>query len=127
MVLVDANVLLRFFLHDHEEHYHLSKEFLKDNTIKLIDEVVAEVVYVLEKVYDVERETIAEVLSQFMDCTNVHVEDKGVLKLALLTYAKRRTDFVDSILYATHKVHGQEVFTFDRKLMKMIKSEDEEE
>ena len=51
MELVDANILLRYFLKDNSELSGTAREVVETQTIQLHFEVVAEVVYVLLKTY----------------------------------------------------------------------------
>ena len=61
MKLVDANVLLRFLLNDIPEQSDVARRAIESGAAVEI-EVVAEVVYVLQRVYEVPRKEIAEVL-----------------------------------------------------------------
>ena len=62
MVLVDANVILRHVLKDNAEMAQKVEDLLKTNKVYVGFEVIAEVVYVLEKVYKVERNDIVNTL-----------------------------------------------------------------
>ena len=53
MILLDANYILRYLLRDNEEMYLIAEEIILNNAYMVLNEVVAEVVYVLEKVYKV--------------------------------------------------------------------------
>jgi len=55
MKIVDANIILRYLLEDHAEYFEKAISIVGKNRILLINEVVAEVVYVLEKVYQIDR------------------------------------------------------------------------
>ncbi|MCK9453166.1 MAG: PIN domain-containing protein [Bacteroidales bacterium] len=55
MQIVDANIILRYLLNDHAAHFNAAVEIIENNTIFVPFEVAAEVVYVLEKVYQVLR------------------------------------------------------------------------
>lgn len=48
------------------------------------------------------------------------MDDINVLKEALLIFGKRRLDFVDTLLYAYSKIKGYKVYTFDKKLNKLL-------
>jgi len=54
MVLIDANIILRYLLRDIEEQYIVACKII-DNGCCTTTEVIAEVVYVLLKVYKVQR------------------------------------------------------------------------
>ena len=66
--------------------------------ITIMDEFVAEVVYVLKGVYSMERDKIASTIKGFLEL--VHCQTADILNVALDAYAKRNVDFVDSVLYA---------------------------
>ncbi len=69
MKIVDANIILRYLLNDHDELSAKATTIIEDNDVLLPNEVVA---------------------------------------------------FVDTLLYAYHKVNGHQVFTFDKKLNKLL-------
>lgn len=120
MKIVDANIILRYLLNDHDELSAKATTIIEDNDVLLPNEVVAEVVYVLEKVYNVKNDEICDTLLDLFKCGNVTVDDIEVLEEALLLFSRRRLDFVDTLLYAYHKVNGHQVFTFDKKLNKLL-------
>ncbi|MCL2224861.1 MAG: PIN domain-containing protein [Defluviitaleaceae bacterium] len=125
MLLVDANVILRYILYDNEEMADQVDELLKDNVVTIRNEVLAEVVYVLDKVYKLPRTEIHEVLILFLDLENVKTQDRDVVVLALETFSQSGLDFVDTLLYAYHVVKDAKVFTFDKKLLSKIKQHPE--
>jgi predicted nucleic acid-binding protein len=51
MGVVDANIILRYLLDDHEELSPKAEEILEQKTVTLPIEVACEVVYVLQKVW----------------------------------------------------------------------------
>ncbi len=81
---------------------------------------MAEVVYVLEKVYKVERALISDSLRSLLYYSNISAHDKNILIEALKVYSEIKIDFVDSLLFAYSKLGGHTVFTFDQKLNQMI-------
>jgi predicted nucleic-acid-binding protein len=44
-------------------------------------------------------------------------------QLALETYADKKIDFVDCLLYGFKAIFGYDVFTFDKKLKAIIENE----
>ncbi|NPB08236.1 MAG: type II toxin-antitoxin system VapC family toxin [Aquificae bacterium] len=102
---MDANVVLRYLLKDHEEFYRKAENLFNDvltgkRKVLLLHTVVAEVVYVLQKLYRVDRKEISEVLKELLKIKNIKVSDKGILLKALDIFAQKSLDFVDSILCA---------------------------
>ena len=60
MVLIDANILLRYVLNDHPKLSPKTKDAILDNDILILTQVIAEVIYVLKGVYQFAREEIAD-------------------------------------------------------------------
>ena len=85
----------------------------------LLNEVVAEVVYVLNDVYETPRAVISETLSRFLMLQNMTMyEPKSFLVEALELYQNTNLDFVDCYLYALKEKY--EIKSFDKKLMKCV-------
>ena len=118
-MIVDANVILRYLLNDHKEHSKKAKAIIEKNRFKLTNEIIAEVVYVLEKVYEIKRKIICESLLNVIESCDVEMEYE-LIKTALKLFAYRKLDFVDCLLYSYYKVNNEIVVTFDKKLLKMF-------
>jgi len=121
MLLIDANAILRYILCDNAEMAEQVEELLENKVVTLRNEVLAEVVYVLSKVYKLPRNEIHAVIVQFLDLESVQIENKVVVVLALETFSQTRLDFVDTLLYAYHILKGVNIFTFDKKLISKMK------
>jgi predicted nucleic-acid-binding protein len=119
MILLDANYILRFILNDNNEMYETSKECISNNNCTVPNEVLAEVVFVLLKVYKVSKEDITATLVAFLKFDNIIVLDKECMIIALMIFSDKNLDFVDSILCAKSTKYN--VKTFDKKLNKCIK------
>ncbi len=121
MSVVDANVILRYILDDHAELSPKAAEILEQQqTVTLTLEVACEVVYVLQKVYAVDRKEIQWQLSNLLHEELVAMEKASVFLAALDYYSTSKLDFVDTLLWAYHAIEQQEVYTFDSKLAKLI-------
>lgn len=118
-IIVDANVVLRYLLDDNKEMADRAEEVIQKGVF-LLPEVLAEVVYVLKSVYNMERMEVATCLLEFLDIVNA--TEKDVLKEALNLYKKYSLDFVDCLLIAYNKTGNYEIFSFDRKLNKVMKN-----
>ena len=121
MKIVDANIVLRYLLNDTEELAEKAAQILENNKVFLPNEVIAEIVYVLEKVYQVKNEDTAYSLGELFKYDNIIVEDLKLLEKALKLYSQRKLDFVDTLLFAYSKVKNYQVYTFDQKLNKLLK------
>lgn len=113
MILIDTNVILRYLLNDIPEQAQNSEDVIKNGAFTL-PEVIAEVVYVLFKLYNVPREEINGIVSPIFN--EVEIEHKDVVLSALELYSSSSLDFVDCILVSRNKLLGENIFSFDKKL-----------
>ena len=120
MSLVDANIVLRYLLDDHAELSPKAAEILERQSVTLPVEVGRKVVYVLQKVYAVERKEIRHHFGELLDEGLVGMDKPAILLKALECYGDSTLDFVDCLLWAYQRLERQEVFTFDSKLLKQI-------
>jgi len=118
MILLDANYILRFLLKDNLEMYEISKDCIVNNDCIVINEVLAEVVFVLLKVYKVTKQDIAKSLINILKYDNIIMNDKNTIINSLEIFENKNLDFVDCILCAKSKKYT--VKTFDKKLNKCI-------
>jgi len=121
--LIDANVVLRYLLDDHAELSVRAAEILEQHTVTLPIEVACEVVYVLQKVYAIDRGEIKAQLSGLLLEGLVHMDKADRFLSVLKLYSSSKLDFVDTLLWASHIVEQEEVFTFDAKLLRSIRQE----
>ncbi|MGD2091978.1 MAG: PIN domain-containing protein [Candidatus Aminicenantes bacterium] len=125
MLIVDANIVLRYLLLDNEELAEKASQIIENNNIFIPFEVIAEVVYVLEKVYRIERTEICRSIKELLEDENIHTYDSDILNKALEIFRSKSIDFVDTLLCGYSLVRGDEVKTFDNKINKYISTEKE--
>ena len=116
MVIFDTNAILRYILQDNPAMVAEVKQQLSSKDCFIPVEVVAEMVYVLSKVYNVERDVIAKTITDITHVSNIKVAQKNVVIHALSVYAHTTLDFVDCLLIGYEKEEKYTVFTFDKKL-----------
>lgn len=122
MQMLDTNMVLRYLLNDNKEMADEAERIIKNGSVLVTIEVVAEVVYVLQGVYSIERKKLTSCLLEFLSEVNIH--EKQIVRLGLETYAEQNLDFVDCILYAYNRIAGYEIMTFDKKLKKCLELTD---
>ena len=120
MILLDANYILRFLLKDNLEMFEITKECIVNNDCLIPNEVLAEVVYVLLKVYNTQKKDIADALVSVLMQKNIIIVDKDIIVKALEIFNNKNLDFVDCILCAKSKEYT--IKTFDKKLLKCIEN-----
>jgi predicted nucleic acid-binding protein len=115
---VDSNVLVRHLTGDPPDQARRATSFLRDaEELILVDLVVAEVVYVLESVYEVERECVAKLVRAIVAFPPVVVPDRLLLLRSLEIYEQHRIHFAESYLAACAEATGVGVVaSFDRAI-----------
>lgn len=115
---VDSNVLVRHLTGDPPDQAKQAAEFLRGGeSLILVDLVVAEVVYVLESVYEVDRDRVAELVRAIMGFPAVAVLDEALLLRTLEIYGQYRLHFAESYLAACAELSGVgAIASFDRDI-----------
>jgi predicted nucleic-acid-binding protein len=96
------------------------EEEMASNTCLLPMEVIAEMVYVLSKVYKIGRNTIAETIEGLMEIDHIWIYYPKVVSCAIRTYASTKLDFIDCLLVGYAKSENYTVYTFDKELKKQL-------
>ena len=120
MVILDTNAILRFVLRDNPSMEEEVKLLLSNKACFIPVEVIAEIVYVLSKIYGVERSVISKTITDLTKLTNITIAQKDVVIHAFDVYASTTFDFVDCLLIGYSKEKQYSVFTFDKKLQKYL-------
>lgn len=121
MEIIDANIALRYLLNDHTDHFKKSKQIIEHANIYIPNEVIAEIVYVLEKVYVVPKISIKNTLLDLFAYPNITLNDSLLIAEALRIYQHNNIDFVDSVLVAYNSIYGHYIHSFDKKINKLSK------
>jgi len=119
--LIDANVLLRYLLKDDETLFKKAYELLervKDGKEFIIipESVLAECVYVLLRIYKVDRQIVTEKLKLLFLYKGVVNPDKEDLIDSITLFGKTNLSIVDCILCAKSVNNKMPIFTFDDEL-----------
>ena len=115
---VDSNVLVRHLTGDPPDQARRATAFLRDaDELILVDLVAAEVVYVLESVYEVTRERVAELVRAILGFPAIVAPAPLLLLRALEIYEEHRIHFAESYLAACAEVSGVgAIASFDRAI-----------
>lgn len=122
--LIDANVILRYLLRDDEASFKKASSLLEkakvgEETVVIPESVLAECVYVLLKIYKVERQIIAEKLKGLFSYKGVVNSDKKDLIDSITLFGQTQLSVVDCILCAKSINNRMPLFTFDEELKKI--------
>ena len=113
MRLIDTNIILRYLLEDNEQQAEKAVTEIMNGAVTTA-EVIAEVVYVLSRVYKIPRDEVSWMIHRLL--MDVKVENLRSLRYALGLFNQTNLDFVDCLLVAYHKVLGVDILSFDKKL-----------
>jgi predicted nucleic-acid-binding protein len=120
MVLFDTNAILRYILQDDREMADSVERQLTEGICLIPVEVVCELVFVLLKVYRIDRGVIANTLTEFSHMNNVIMAKGDVVRHALAVFSTSTLDFVDCLLVGYAKEDRHKVITFDKQLQKHL-------
>lgn len=126
-VLLDTNVILRFFLHDHPEHFKRAKALFERAENGLIScyidpVILAEVVWTLSSFYKVSRGNIATKLETLLVQQWAVSDQKQAMLSAIHWYQETTLDYIDCWLLAISEEKHMMLETFDVKLKKQEKT-----
>ena len=124
MKILDTNIIIRFFINYVPESHKIAYDIITAENVFVASEVIAEVIYILTKYYEIDRKQTGEKLARFMELDNVSVENLSVVRKSIELFVQTSLDYVDCLLCAYHTECGYEVCTFDKKLKKLIERVD---
>ncbi|OAQ19782.1 PIN domain-containing protein [Thermosulfurimonas dismutans] len=118
LIVVDTNVIIRYLIGDHPEHFEKARAFweqVKLGEIRafLPESVLAETIYVLLKVYGVPKDQAVDKLIRLLDYKGLEGELE-VYREALILFGTKNIDIVDAIVLAWARIKGFRPFSFDR-------------
>ncbi|MCK9418995.1 MAG: type II toxin-antitoxin system VapC family toxin [Nitrospirae bacterium] len=124
--VIDTNLLVRYLTGDDPSKANDVKRLLlkaAQGEIRLLipSIVIAELVWILQSFYKLERSEIVPLLNAILHTHGVEVSDKGIVSDAIAIYRDEVIDFIDAWIVAFAKtVEVRAVYTFDRKHFKGI-------
>ncbi len=121
MRIVDANVILRYLLQDNEKYSPQAIEIIDNSEVYTTTEVIAEVIYVLIKVYELPRNSVAQKLLLLFEKEIVLHKNNDIIIRALQIFLDTKLDFVDCVLLSYHIIDQDEIISFDKKVNQYIK------
>lgn len=120
---LDTNVLVRHLTGDPPAMARRATRFLAaaaPGELLLADLVLAELVYVLESVYDLDRPAVAEAARAVVTFPAVAVDDPLLLLRAIEVYENDRLDFAEAYLVASAERSGVgAVASFDKSVRRV--------
>jgi predicted nucleic-acid-binding protein len=125
--LIDANWVLRYLLRDDEALFKKSSALMEkvkggEEKVVILESVLAECVYVLLKIYKVERAVVADKLHDLLHYRGIANTDKKDLLESLLLFRQTNLSIVDCFLCLKSRNQGMDLCTFDKELEEKAKN-----
>jgi predicted nucleic-acid-binding protein len=115
---LDTNVVLRYLLNDVPEQSLKSKAAITGSLCYVTDVVTAEIIFVLERVIEMERSDIVLLIKTFLSLPNLIYNDYFLDQAIDLYGTKKKLSIVDCYAATEAKVYGNTLLTFDKELVK---------
>jgi len=125
---VDTNLFIRYLTNDDIKKANRVEELLDKaalGKVRLItcEVVMAEVVWVLESYYNLNKVQIAEHLEAILATPGLNVLNGKVVEKAVEYYLNENIDFIDAyIVSLMNRLNISSIYSFDKKHLKRIKS-----
>jgi predicted nucleic-acid-binding protein len=119
--LIDANVVLRYLLQDDDALFKKASTLVErirvgEAAAIIPESVLAECVYVLLKVYKIDRQIISEKLRGLFAYKGIVNPDKKDLVDSIILFGQTQLSIVDCIACSKSINNGLSLFTFDDDL-----------
>ncbi|MCC6193842.1 MAG: type II toxin-antitoxin system VapC family toxin [Burkholderiales bacterium] len=122
MIGLDTNVLVRILVRDHAGQAERARRFFDANdanppSFLVNDVVLAELVWVLQSLYEFGAADIARAIRSLLDNASIAFEASDVVASALERYEQSRVGFADCLIAAKNAARGCAfTATFDRSM-----------
>jgi predicted nucleic-acid-binding protein len=121
-IIIDTNLIVRYLVNDHHDHYEIARKFfelVRAGKIKALLEqsVFTETIFVLAKIYEVPKDKIKDSLIGLLEYKGIYNLDKEILVEALDIYVTTNLHIVDCIIIARAEIEKIAIKTFDQELL----------
>ena len=123
---LDTSALLRLLVKDDEKKMNAVIALLQNagkqgSYFSVLPVTMLEIVWVLEKVYKLDRRAVREFVEAIINTPQLKVEKEEVFRKALQIYAEKNVKFADAVMGYWGLSNGlSTVFTYDEKHFKRI-------
>ena len=119
--LIDANIIIRFFVSDNQAQFEKTKLIflrISNNSlqVEILDAVLMEVYFVLTKQYGINKSKIISKLKDILIMPGI-VGDKHISIKALDMVQSHIIDYVNAVICAKSALQGFDKISFDKKVI----------
>ncbi|HIY84163.1 MAG TPA: type II toxin-antitoxin system VapC family toxin [Candidatus Rubneribacter avistercoris] len=115
-VLIDETVILRYLLEDDKRLFKEASTVIAAGEAYTYPEIFARVAVTLRDVYRVPRSQIGHTLVELLE--DVYVVEEDIVRYASRLFGSSMLDYIDCLLVARNALHGDQIMSFDKPLMK---------
>jgi|GEM_PF-4144019 len=115
---IDTNILVRYYENEEPEHLFFEKLLEQNDTYFVPSIVIAELFWVLDKVYNMKKDEIVDRIQELQNTRNIQIEQKHNLKLALEYFRKYKIKFTDCLILS-YLNKEDTLITHDREFEKV--------
>ena len=120
MRFVDTNIFLRFLVNDDPEKADACEALFRkaisgEQDLVTSEMVIAEIVWVLESYYELEKSAIRDHVEKILNTRNLTCPNSGVIISALAFYAEKNIDYIDAYnAFAMRRDHISAIYSYDK-------------
>ncbi|MDP3982565.1 MAG: PIN domain-containing protein [bacterium] len=122
--LLDANIIIRLLTGDSSKQAEAVASLLKNarpNELELPDVVLAEIVWVLQSYYSLNKPAIIASLRALAETKSIKL-NRELFGLVISIYQANNISYIDAYVAARSKIENKILYTFDQQLRKIAGS-----
>jgi len=125
MIFIDANVFIRYFVSDDSYKSKKVEELFQKIVIGETESftnqmVIAEIVWVLDKFYNMDKQLICDNIEFVLNTPNLKVKEKNILSKSVDIYRNSNIDFIDAYNYSYILINDADsIFSYDSHFDKL--------
>jgi predicted nucleic-acid-binding protein len=120
MKFLDTNIFIRFLTDDVPQKADacekvFKKAVEKKETLFTTELVIAEIVWVLESFYELQKEEVQDKVEKILNTPNLICPHKDLILSALIIYSEKNIDYIDAYNALVLKDKGiEELYSYDK-------------
>ena len=120
MRFIDTNIFIRFLTNDIPQKADACEKIFKKAVAKkealfTTDLVIAEIVWVLESIYELQKEEVQDRVEKILNTPNLICPHRNLILSALTLYSEKNIDYIDAYNALVLKDEGiEELYSYDK-------------
>ncbi len=123
--LIDTNCLISFITDRNQGQQRIIAKYFEDAAdikceLIIVDSVITELVYVLEKIYRINIKIISDILHSLIETPGISVHNNFDLLKTLRLWPDKISDYGNAVIASNVAGEKLKVITFDQKFAKQL-------